>query len=151
MKHQAKQKISKAERMEILNEMQGRSMVDPSFLDTPAFKLIEKEFGEEIRKGPNYIWNICWKTEYRTNVIELDPSKHDKKLFKQYHTNNYSHDQKIYIGKDCDRAMKKKKMPMQVQFNGLELCPKFDELKNLCPLEITPISNNAIYACMCKD
>lgn len=50
MKHQAKQKISKAERMEILNEMQGRSMVHPSFLDTPAFKLIEKEYGEEIRK-----------------------------------------------------------------------------------------------------
>ena len=95
MKLQAKQKISKAERMEILNEIQGRSMVDPSFLDTPAFKLIEKEYGEEIRKGPNYICNICWKTEYRTIVIELDPSKHDKQLFDQCHTNNYSHDQKI--------------------------------------------------------
>ena len=149
MKHQAKQKISKAERMEILNEMQGRSMVHPSFLDTPAFKLIEKEYGEEIRKGPNYICNICWKTEYRTSVIELDPSKHDEKLFDQCHTNNYSHDQKIYIGKDCDRAMKKKKLPMQVQFNGLELCPKFDELKNLCPLEITPISQIMPFMHVC--
>ena len=70
----------------------------------------------------------------------MDPSKYDKKLFKQCHTNKYSHDKKIYIGKACDRAMKKKKMPMQAQFNGLELCPEFDELKNQCPLKITPIS-----------
>ena len=31
------------------------SMVDPSLLDTPAFKLIEKEYREENRKGLSYI------------------------------------------------------------------------------------------------
>ena len=67
--------------MEILNEVRERSMVDPSILDTPAFKPIEKEYREEIRKGPDYICDICWKNEYRTNVIELNPSKYDIKLF----------------------------------------------------------------------
>ena len=70
MKHQAKQKISKAEITEILNEVQGRSMVDPSTLDTPAFKLIEQEYRQQIRKGPNYFCDICWKIEYRSWILQ---------------------------------------------------------------------------------
>ena len=110
-------------------------MVDPSIIDTPAFKLIEEEYKEEIKKGPDYICDICWKTEYRINVIVLDPSKYDKKLFDKCHTGK-----SMWICKSCDKAMKKKKMPMQAQANGLELCPKYDELENLCPLELMLVS-----------
>ena len=61
-------------------------------------------------------------------MIEFDPSEFDKKLFDKCHTNKYSHDRKIYICNRCKRAMKKKKMNMQAQVKGLELCRKFDEL-----------------------
>lgn len=89
--------------------MQERSMVDSSILDTQAFKLIKKEYGEETGKGANYICGICWKTGYRTNVIELDPAKYGKKLFEKCHTNKYSHDKKICRWKGCDRAWSKRK------------------------------------------
>ena len=73
VKNQVEQKTSKEQRMEILNEIQGGNMINPSILDTPPFKLIEKEYRDQIKKGTDYICNICWKTERRVNVIELNP------------------------------------------------------------------------------
>ena len=32
-------------------------------------------------------------------------------------------------------------MPIQAQKNNLELCPKIEELENLCPLELMSISS----------
>ena len=40
-------------------QVQERSMVDSSILDTQAFKLIKKEYREETGKGANYICGIC--------------------------------------------------------------------------------------------
>ena len=45
--------------------------------------------------------------------------------------------------------MKKKKMPMQAQVNGLELCSKFDELENFCLLKITLISQINLFKHVC--
>ena len=36
--------------------------------------------------------------------------------------------------------MKKNKMSMQAQMNNIELCPKFNELDRLCPIELIILS-----------
>ena len=42
--------------------------------------------------------------------------------------------------KICHNSMKKNKMPMQALMNNVELCPKFNELDRLCPIELIIIS-----------
>ena len=89
------------------------SMVDPAILSTTAYKIIKEIFQSAIEEGPTYICDICWKFEYRTNVIKLDPSKYEKEVFDECHTGKSE-----WICKGCDRSMKKKKrMPMQAQAN----------------------------------
>ena len=39
-------------------------------------------------------------------------------------------------------------MSMQIQVNGLELCPNFDELENPCPLEM-PLSQIMSFMHVC--
>ena len=45
------------------------SMVDPSILETQGFKIIKKELKCAIAEGPSWICDICWKFEFRKNVI----------------------------------------------------------------------------------
>ena len=45
-----------------------------------------------------------------------------------------------WICKSCYNSLSKNKMPMQVQINNLELCPKFNELDRLCSIESMLIS-----------
>ena len=47
------------ERNSIFNNVQMCSMVDPSILTTPAFRLIEEDFKTAIQEGPTYICVIC--------------------------------------------------------------------------------------------
>ena len=110
-------------------------MVDPSILETPAFKLIQKEFKAAIQEGPTYICDICWKFEFKKNVIKLKDSKYDDDIYIECHTGKSE-----WICKNCHNSLKSKKMPMQAQANNLELCPKIDELENLCPIELMLIS-----------
>merc|ERR1712034_216082 len=42
------------DRESAFDEVEGRSMVDPSILDTNAFKIIEKDFLDEIGEGLEY-------------------------------------------------------------------------------------------------
>ena len=55
-------------------------MVDPSILHTPAYKIIQKDFQNVINEGPTYTCDICIKSEFRRNVIKLDPSKYGTEM-----------------------------------------------------------------------
>ena len=43
------------DRESAFDEVKGKSMVDPSILNTNAYKIIEKDFLEEIDEGPEYM------------------------------------------------------------------------------------------------
>ena len=58
------------ERSSILNNVKMCSMTDPCILKTPAFRLTEQDFKGAIQEGPTYIFDICWKFEFRRNVIK---------------------------------------------------------------------------------
>merc|ERR1719494_1391510 len=49
-------------------EVKEMSMVDPSILDTNAYKIIEKDFLEEINEGPEYKCEICICLNYKKSV-----------------------------------------------------------------------------------
>ena len=104
-------------------------MVHPSILNTDAFKLVQKAFEKAFQEAPDYLYDICWKREYRGNVLKLDQSakRYDKQLLKKCRTNKSD-----WICTSCQNALFKKKMPMQAQANNLQLCPKIDELECLC-------------------
>ena len=57
------------ERSSIFNNVQMCSMTYPCILATPAFRLIEQDFKGATQEGPTYICDICWKFEFRRNVI----------------------------------------------------------------------------------
>ena len=40
------------------------SMVDPSVLTTPTFRLIEKDLKTANQEGTTYICDICWEFEF---------------------------------------------------------------------------------------
>ena len=114
-------------------------MVDPSILETEAFKLIQKEFQMAINEGPTYICDICLKFEFRTNVIKLKVSNYDTDVFNESHTCK-SECNSEWICNTCHQSLLKKKMPVQAQANNLKLCPRIKELDDLCPLELMLIS-----------
>ena len=126
---------AKDKRNDIFNSVQTCSMVDPCILKTPAFKLVEEEFKSAIKEGPTYICDICWKYEFRKNVIKLQDSKYERSLYEECTTGKAE-----WICRSCHTSLSKKKMPMQAQANNLKLCPKFEELDNLCPIELMLIS-----------
>ena len=134
-KHQRKRYIDKDEKLNAFKDVQGRSMVDPSILTTTAYKIIKEQFQVAIEEGPTYICDICWKFEYRKNVIKLDHSKYEIEVFYKCHTRKSE-----WICKSCHKSISKNKMPMQAQANNLWLCQKFDELECLCPIELMLIS-----------
>ena len=83
-------------------------MVDPSILDTEAFRLIEKEYTSAIREGPTYVCDICWKLEFRQNVINFNNSKYEKDIYQKCHTNKSE-----WICNGCHRSLLKGNIPMQ--------------------------------------
>ena len=102
----------KNERYDIFKNVQTCSMVDPSILHTTAFSLIEEEFKNAIQEGPIYVCDICWKFEYKRNMIKLKDLKYDKELYEECHTGKSE-----MICKGCHNSLLKNKMPMQAQAN----------------------------------
>ena len=49
----------KESRDKALDEVKKCNMIDPSILELKAFKIIQEEYSSGIRKGPDYICNIC--------------------------------------------------------------------------------------------
>ena len=95
------------ERNSIFNNVQMCSMVDPSILTTPAFRFIEDVFKTAIQEGPTYICDICWKFEFRRNVIKLKEPKYQADIYNEYITGKSD-----WICKSCHNSMWKSKMLM---------------------------------------
>ena len=57
------------------------SVVDPSILTTPAFRLIEEDFKSALQEGPTYICDICWKFKFRRNFIKLMEPKYQTDIY----------------------------------------------------------------------
>ena len=123
------------ERNSIFNNVQVCNMTDPSILTTPAFRLIEQDFKGAIQEGPTYICDICWKFEFRRNVIKLKEPKYQADIYNECTTGKSD-----WICKSCHNSMSKNKMPMQAQVNNLGLCPTFNELDRFCLVELIIIS-----------
>ena len=111
------------------------NMTVPCILTTAAFRLIEQDFKGVIQEGPTYSRDICWKFEFRRNVIKLKEPKYQADIYNECTTGKSD-----WICKSCHNSMSKNKMPMQAQVNNLELCPTFSELDRLCPIELMLIS-----------
>ena len=71
------------ERNSIFNNVQMCSMVYPSILTAPAFRLIEEDFKSAIQEVPTYICDICWKFEFRRNVIKLMEPKYQTDIYNE--------------------------------------------------------------------
>ena len=52
------------------------NMTVPCILTTAAFRLTEQDFKGVIQEGPTYSRDICWKFEFRRNVIKLKEPKY---------------------------------------------------------------------------
>ena len=95
------------ERSSIFDNVQMCSMTDPCILTTPAFRLIEEDFKGAIQECPVYICDICWKFEFRRNVIKLKEPKYQADIYNEYITGKSD-----WICKSCHNSMWKSKMPM---------------------------------------
>ena len=119
----------KNERKQVFDNAHRCSMVDPFILTTPPFEIIEEDFKSAIQEGPTYICEVCWKFEFRKNVIKLNALKYQTGI-----CNKFSTGKSDWICRSCHKSMLKNKMPMEAQKNKTELCPKLDEFENLCPI-----------------
>ena len=110
-------------------------MTDPCILTAPAFRLIEQDFKGAFQEGSTYNCDICWKFEFWENFIKLKEPKDQADIYNEYTTGKSD-----WICKICHSSMSKNKIPMQVQVHNLELCPTFNKLDRLCPIELMLIS-----------
>ena len=124
------------------NNVHDNDMTDPNILDSEAYLYMFSEFEKSIEQGPTYICNICWTFVYRTDVICLVPDKYSihNDMFTKCKTNCKSLDNKEYICNSCDHSLKKGKMPSQAQINGMHLNTIYDAIDDLCPLELSLVS-----------
>ena len=76
----------KDERKQVFDNVHGCSMVGPFILTTPAFKIIEEDFESAIQEGPTYICDLCWKFEFRKNVIKLNALKYQTGICNKFST-----------------------------------------------------------------
>ena len=118
-------------------DVQSYDMTDPRILDTDAYEHMLCEFNKEIDKGPTYVCNICWKFEYKTNILIFHAEKYDPDLLQKCKPTGKNTG---YICKGCDRYLKRTMMPPQAQTNGLHLNEVFPEINDLCPLELSLVS-----------
>ena len=105
------------ERNSIFNNIQMCSIVDPSILTTPTFRLIEEDFKSAIQEGPTQICDICWKFEFQRNVIKLMEPKYQTSICNECTTGKSG-----WICKSFHNSMSKNKIPMQAHVNNMELC-----------------------------
>ena len=107
------------------------SITNPCILKAQSFRLIEQDFKGAIEKGPSYICDICWKFEFRRNVIKLKEPKYQADIYNECTTGKSD-----WICKSCLNSMSKNKKSMQAQVNNLDLCPIFSELDRFCSIEV---------------
>ena len=102
-------------------------MAGPSVLSTEAYKVMKEDYEAKIYAGPTYIYiyiyNVCWKFEYRQNVCKFSSenwvsflTKCDTKKSK-------------WIFKSCRKSLFNKSIPMQPEANNIRLSHKYNELE----------------------
>ena len=93
----------KEKRDKAFREVKKCSMIHPSVLELKAFTIIQEEYLSGIRKGPDYICNVCQKCEYEGIMLTFDQSRYDQETIEKYDTKKAK-----CICKTCDNSMKKK-------------------------------------------
>ena len=88
------------ERNIVSNNVQMCSMVDPSILTTPVFRLIEEDFKTAIQEGPTCICDICWTFDFRRNVIKSKELKCQTDIYKEHTTGKSD-----WICKSCHKSI----------------------------------------------
>ena len=58
-------------------------MDDPSIFITLAFRLFEEDFKRRFHKWSYLHCDICWKFEFRRNVIELKERKYQTDIYNE--------------------------------------------------------------------
>ena len=94
-------------RSSIFDNFQTCSMTDPCILTVPAFWLIEEDVNGAIQEGPTYICDICWKFDFRRNVIKLKESKFRTDIYNKCTTGKSD-----WIYANCHNSVMKNKMPI---------------------------------------
>ena len=84
-------------------------MTDPNILDTDAYLCMLNEFEKSIQKGPTCVCNVCWKFEYKINVVIMNSEKYEPQIFSKCKTDFNSDKDLVYICKSCDLSLKKEK------------------------------------------
>ena len=103
-------------------------------------------FNAAVKEGPDYVCTCCHRLMYRKTVIQFRPAKYTRlsdELLHQLFPPSLlytSAQQKIWMCKTCDSALKRGNMPTQAKANNLVLEPIPIELRDLNPMEIRLIS-----------
>ena len=58
-------------------------MVDPIILNTEAYKIIEKDFLEEMNEGPEYMCAICICWNYKKSVLRFNIGRYETVVFEK--------------------------------------------------------------------
>ena len=131
------------ERSSIFNNVSMYSMTNPCTLTATVFRLIKKDCKGAILEGPTCICDICWTFEFQKNLIKLKEPKNQTDIYYKCTTGKSD-----WICKSYHNSMMKNKVPMQVQHNNIELCPKFSELSSWVDVNF---SNHTVYVYCWKD
>ena len=99
-------------------------------------------FQSVVKLGPDFVCTCCHRMMYRKSVVLCNKThytKHDADLFNNAFSADISCitcDGKEWVGKTCDRALKRGNMLLQAKANGLQLSQVPPELSNLNALEL---------------
>ena len=103
-------------------------------------------FRHDIKNGPDFVCTCCHRMMYRKSVVPCNLVKYSKcsndllqNVFSADHR-YISNDGDEWVCKTCDRALKRRVMPLQAKANGLQLCNVPPELSDLNALELRLIS-----------
>ena len=114
-KNRKKQRLDAKLRKEAaFKAVKGRSMSDPSILNTRAYEILSQEVFDAFKQGPEYECTICLKLEFKRSVIRLDDSRYDEMVFEKCYQKKSE-----WVCKSCDKWMKKGKTPPQAQANDM--------------------------------
>ena len=109
------------------------------------YLLCVKKFHEKMKMDPSYVYVICNRCLYFSNVIKFDLEEYDRDFVNKLNTNVTSFDGNYYICKTCDTHTRKLKVPGQAVVNRLiiDIIPK--ELDCLNTLELVLISKRLLF------
>ena len=123
-------------RKKAFDEVKDMSMVQPSIIDTTAYKIVENEFLKLISVGPEFKCEICLTWNYRTSVMKFKTNIYDQTVLNKCYVNCNMCSLGLWICNTCDRHLKKDKVPPKANANNLQVNPKYDEFEILNTMEL---------------